>query len=119
MPTNVMTIEAETHRSFEEQFDAIEEVDAAVPPNHITDLLARFNAAVNDPASQSLGGFVQTLQAIQGELHMMAGSLGVAVANAHADVDWEAILSAADAGGGHEMQAVEFTPEELAALTVS
>lgn len=119
MPTNLTTIEAETHRSFEEQYNAVGEADTAAPSNHMTDLLARFNAAVNDPASQSLGGFVQTLQAIQGELHMMAGSLGIAVPDADHAVDWEAILSAADAGGGHEMQAIEFTPEELAALTVS
>lgn len=119
MTPNQPAVEAELNVFFEDHFDAIAEADTGVPPNHITELMARFNAAVTDPASQSIGGFAQTLQMIQSELHMMAGSLGLATPSAHHDVDWEAILSAADAMGGAEAQAVDFTQDELVALTVA
>ena len=112
------TVDAEAKRCFEDDLDAIPEADTPLSPNHITELLVRFNAAVRDPATQSIGGFAQTLQAIQGELYMMAGSLGVAVPGSNYDVDWEEILAAADAMAGHDEKLVDFTQDELAVLTV-
>jgi hypothetical protein len=86
---------------------------------HLAQLMAQMSACLADPASQSIGTFAQTLQALHAELALMAGQpLGDEV------YDWDAILAAsekqaqdADTGSTGGEPVLPFTAEQLAMLT--
>lgn len=85
---------------------------------HVAALLARFKAGSEHASAATVGDFAKALQAIEGELQLMAQSQGVADRPANSDVDWAEILAAADAMGANRETAVAFTPEELQALAL-
>jgi hypothetical protein len=101
--------------AFENELMELDAATAAGDPGYISQLLVQLTAGLEDPASQTVGDFAQTLQAIQAELRMMAGHFGMPVGTAEV-VDWAAILAAADAMAGEEQGPTEWDPALLSSL---
>lgn len=116
MTTPTMTAMGQAQRAFD---DELMELEAAglQPPGHIAALLARFNAGLADPSTQTVGDFAETIQAIQAELKMMAGQLDMPLEPPASDVDWAEILAAADAMADENQDIAGFSDAQLAALS--
>ena len=106
-------------RHFDDELHALDALEAPQPPSAIAALMARFNAAMHHPETQSIGDFAQMLHGIGAELSLMAHAQGFAAPNQDAAADWAAILAAADGmpdGVVDDLPAL--TDAELAAISV-
>ena len=103
------------HQQFLDGLDEALGSNTARPVSAIGALMARFNAAVTHPQTQTIGDFAGMLQGISAELNLMGQAAGYLEPGPDTVVDWAAILAAADASGTDEAL-LALTDAELAAM---
>lgn len=87
------------------------------PQSNLATLLDRFTAAVTTPESETIGSFAATVDALHGELAMLARHFGADVEAAQEAIDLDAIFpdtpDAADYAGVAEAEELEHLCREL------
>jgi len=89
--------------------------DAPAPQSNLAQLLDSFTAAITHPEGETVGGFATTLDALYGELALLAHhfSGGAAADGAAAEIEFDRIFPATAAGSAESAETGIAAAEEL------